>query len=248
MIMWTKYEKIARDLRDGIAKGEHPPGSALPPIPELMAKYDVARETVRNAIAALANEGLVTPQPGIGTIVRDTGVVNLHSRPAEPHPVWDSTAGADAKTVTVEAAWITADHEIAALLSVELASDVVRRLRHYYKGRDVVLIHEQWITGSVAKAIQTATSYDAASRTDEQPADLYTLMRQAGQSPIETTEVVTTRMPDPAEKEAMNMPAGVPVLVTLRVTRGPENTPLETSSFIACGDRASQTYTVPISS
>lgn len=246
--MWTKYEKIARDLRDAIAKGDHPPGSALPPIPELMATYGVARETVRNAIAALANEGLVTPLPGVGTIVRDTGTVNLHSKPSEPHPVWDNTAGQDAKTVTLEAEWTTADQEIAGLLGIEQASGVVRRLRHYYKGRDVVLIHEQWITGAVAEAIRTVSSYDSGDAAAEQPTDLYSLMRQAGQSPSETTEVVTTRMPDPSEKEAMNMPPGIPVLVTLRVTHSSEKSPLETSSFIACGDRASQTYTVPISS
>lgn len=246
--MWTKYERIARDLRDAIAKGDHPPGSALPPIPELMDTYGVARETVRNAIAALANEGLVTPRSGVGTIVRDTGIVNLHSKPTEPHPVWDSTAGEDAKTVTVEAEWTTADQEIAELLTVEQASDVVRRLRHYYKGRDVVLIHEQWITGSVARAILSASSYDPADKAADQPTDLYTLMRKAGQSPTETTEVVTTRMPDPAEKEAMNMPPGIPVLVTLRVTHSAQKSPLETSSFIACGDRASQTYTVPVPS
>jgi GntR family transcriptional regulator len=121
----------------------------------------------------------------------------------------------------------------------------VRRIRHYYKGRDVVLIHDQWITGKIARTIQEATSYDPGDKDAKQPTDLYSLMRQAGHPPKQTIETVTTRMPDPSEKEAMNMPPGIPVLITLRVTDGPE-APLETSSFVACGDRASQTYTVPI--
>lgn len=242
--MWTKYERIARDLREAIARGEHPSGSVLPPIPELMARYGVARETVRSAISALANEGLVTPQSGIGTVVRDTGIVDLHSQPSQTHPVWDATAGSDARTVTVEARWTTADQEIAERLALEPNSDVVYRLRHYYKGRDIVLIHEQWITGSVASAIIRATSYDPGSMA-EQPTDLYSLMTQAGLTPRETTETVTARMPDPNEREIMTMPAGIPVLITLRTTHG-QDAVLETSSFTACGDRASQTYTVPL--
>lgn len=244
--MSAKYEKISRDLREAIAAGDHPPGSTLPPIPDLMDRYGVARETVRKAIATLANEGLVTPRSGLGTIVRDTSDVDLHSKPSEPHPVWGNTAGADAKTVTVEAEWTTADQEIADLLKITRGSEVVRRLRHYYKGRDVVLIHEQWITGDVARAIRSATTYDPGAAHADQPSDLYSLMRHADHAPTATTETVTTRMPDPSEKEVMNMPPGVPVLLTLRITHGPAGSLLETSSFVACGDRASQTYTVPL--
>lgn len=244
--MWSKYERIARELRELITDGTYAPGSALPAIPELMATYGVARETVRNAISALANEGLVTPRSGVGTIVRDTGTVNLHSKPTDPHPVWDSTVGDDSKTVTVEAGHGTADKEIAELLNVEAGDPVVRRVRHYYKGRDVVLLHEQWINGPVAAAILEHTSYDTADATAEQPTDLYSLMRDAQCPPAQTTEVVTTRMPDPDEKEIMNMPAGIPVLVTLRTTHDQQQTALETSSFVACGDRAEQTYTVQL--
>jgi DNA-binding GntR family transcriptional regulator len=244
--MWSKYERIARDLRERITDGTYAPGSALPAIPELMTTYGVARETVRNAIAALANEGLVTPRSGVGTIVRDTGTVNLHSKPTDPHPVWDATVGDDSKTVTVEAGHGVADEEIAALLNIAAGDPVVRRIRHYYKGRDVVLLHEQWISGPVAAAILEHTSYDTADAAAEQPTDLYSLMRDSGCSPAQTTEVVTTRMPDPEEKETMNMPAGIPVLVTIRTTHDQQQQALETSSFVACGDRAEQTYTVQV--
>ncbi|OLM28849.1 hypothetical protein Ae717Ps2_5968 [Pseudonocardia sp. Ae717_Ps2] len=44
--MARKYEKIARELRERITNGTYPPGSTLPALPELMATYEVARETV----------------------------------------------------------------------------------------------------------------------------------------------------------------------------------------------------------
>ncbi len=246
--MWTKYGKIARDLREGIADGTYPPGSKLPAITELMASYDVARDTVRDAIAALANEGLVTPRSGIGTVVRDLATVNLDSTPTTPHPTWSTTAGTDSTTITVEAEWVTADQEIANRLQIAAGAQTVRRLRHYYKGRDVALIHEQWVPDEVATGIKSATNYNIADRSVDQPNDLYSLMHDAGQVPTETTEVVTCRMPDPNEKDVMNMAPGIPVQLITRVTRNAEGVPLETSNFAGCADRTSQTYTVAIPS
>lgn len=244
--MWSKSERIARELRQRIVDGTYGPGSTLPPLPELMATYGVARETARSAIAALANEGLVTPRSGVGTVVRDTGTVTMHSRPTSAHPAWNNTVGDDSRTVTVEAGTVPADAEVAGRLGIEVGADVVRRLRHYYKGRDVVLLHEQWINGTVASAIADQASYDPADAAAEQPTDLYSLMKQAGQPPSSTTEIVTTRMPDPDERELMNMPPGIPVLATVRTTHNSQQKALETSNFVACGDRAEQTYTVAI--
>lgn len=244
--MRTKYERIARELREKISDGTYAPGSTLPAIPELIATYGVARETVRNAISALANEGLVTPLSGVGTVVRDTSTVTMHSKPTNPHPPWASTVGDDSRTVTLEAEQTTADGEIAQRLGVEPGDQVVRRLRHYYKGRDVVLLHEQWIKMAVANAILEHTSYNPADAAAEQTTDLYSLMREAKYIPAQTTEIVTVRMPDPNEKDIMSMPAGIPVLVTLRTTHDQDEKALETSGFVACGDRAEQTYTVKL--
>jgi len=244
--MWSKKQRIAHDLREAIARGDYPAGTALPAITELMATYEVARETVRGAIADLAHEGLVTPRNGIGTIVRDLGRVELRSRPGAAHPEWSNTSGEVASTLTIEAGPATADRKIAERLELSLGDIVIRRIRHYSKGRDVVLLHEQWISGKVAETIRKKTGYDAGNREQQMPHDLYTLMRMAGHPPASTTEVVTTRMPDPSEKETMNMPVGIPVLLTLRVTDGESGEKLETSNFVGCGDRSSQTYTVPI--
>ena len=58
--MATKWQEIGRYLRERIMDGTYPPGSKLPAIPALMEEFDVARDTVRDAVARLANEGLVT--------------------------------------------------------------------------------------------------------------------------------------------------------------------------------------------
>ena len=64
-----RYLQLAELVRQRVAKGHWPPGSMLPSIEHLMQEFDVARVTVRQAIALLADEGLLSPQRGRGTFV-----------------------------------------------------------------------------------------------------------------------------------------------------------------------------------
>ena len=64
-----RYVQLAELIRQRVAKGRWPPGSLLPSIEHLMAEFDVARVTVRQAIALLADEELLSPQRGRGTFV-----------------------------------------------------------------------------------------------------------------------------------------------------------------------------------
>jgi GntR family transcriptional regulator len=66
-----RYVQLADLFRQRVDKGEWGPGSTLPSLDELMAQFDVARVTIRQAIALLADEGLVSPQRGRGTFVTE---------------------------------------------------------------------------------------------------------------------------------------------------------------------------------
>ena len=65
----TRYAEIFRALADGIRSGQYPVGGRLPTEAELCASYGVSRHTVREAIRRLADQGLITRQPGVGSIV-----------------------------------------------------------------------------------------------------------------------------------------------------------------------------------
>jgi GntR family transcriptional regulator len=67
-----RYVQLADLLRQRVDKGFWPSGSVLPSIEQLMAQFDVARVTVRQAVALLAGEGLLSPQRGRGTFVTGT--------------------------------------------------------------------------------------------------------------------------------------------------------------------------------
>lgn len=74
-----KYRQIADDLRARIAGGEYPPGSRLPTKAELMARHQVALNTVARAIEELRRAGLVETAQGSGTFAREPASDEEHS-------------------------------------------------------------------------------------------------------------------------------------------------------------------------
>jgi DNA-binding GntR family transcriptional regulator len=67
---WGIYAKIADVLRQRIASGDLKPGSLLPSEAALCEEFAVVRTTVRRALAALNDEGLIETLPGKGRVVR----------------------------------------------------------------------------------------------------------------------------------------------------------------------------------
>ncbi|WP_043419156.1 GntR family transcriptional regulator [Cupriavidus basilensis] len=65
----ARYRQLASVLRHRIVSGEWPLGHQLPTVERLAQTYGIARVTVRQAFAVLAEEGLVSSQRGRGTHV-----------------------------------------------------------------------------------------------------------------------------------------------------------------------------------
>lgn len=63
------YYQLAHMLRDQIKSGELKPGGLVPSERDLMARFDLSRNTVRQALDILSKEGLVIRNHGHGTFV-----------------------------------------------------------------------------------------------------------------------------------------------------------------------------------
>lgn len=63
------WRQIADQIRLGIAAGNLGDGRKLPPEVELSARFGVNRHTVRSAIAALVQEGVLRAEQGRGTFI-----------------------------------------------------------------------------------------------------------------------------------------------------------------------------------
>lgn len=63
------YVSLARTLTQEIADGRHPVGALLPTEEALADAYSVSRQTVREALRLLGEQGLVSRRRGVGTRV-----------------------------------------------------------------------------------------------------------------------------------------------------------------------------------
>jgi GntR family phosphonate transport system transcriptional regulator len=72
---YSAWRLIAEELRREIVGGARAPGTKLPPESELAERFGVHRNTVRQAVAALAAEHLVVSRRGSGTFVAEHTVL-----------------------------------------------------------------------------------------------------------------------------------------------------------------------------
>ena len=79
-----RTRRVYDELHARIGRGEWPPGSKLPPHLELAAEFAVAPMTVRQVLARLEDEGLVSRQVGRGTFVREPTVPAILIVDTEP--------------------------------------------------------------------------------------------------------------------------------------------------------------------
>jgi GntR family transcriptional regulator len=63
------FEQLAAILRARIESGELADGQMIPSITTLAQEYNLANTTVRKALAALREEGLIRTRPAWGTFV-----------------------------------------------------------------------------------------------------------------------------------------------------------------------------------
>ncbi|MBO5621492.1 MAG: GntR family transcriptional regulator, partial [Butyrivibrio sp.] len=67
----SKYQKVIDWLTENIDSGNLKPGERIPSENELCTRFDLSRQTIRHAIAKMAEDGLLESRRGSGTYVAD---------------------------------------------------------------------------------------------------------------------------------------------------------------------------------
>ncbi|WP_267358257.1 MULTISPECIES: phosphonate metabolism transcriptional regulator PhnF [unclassified Methylobacterium] len=123
----TAWRQIADTLTADIAAGRYAPGQQLPTEAALAARFAVNRHTVRRALAALAEGGLVRASQGRGTFVEE---------PPLAYPIGPRTrfseivaeAGREAWGDLIASATVAAAPEPAAALAIAPGAPVLELL------------------------------------------------------------------------------------------------------------------------
>ena len=128
-----RYRQLADALIGDISRGRIKVGETIPGEHELVARYQVSRHTVREALRRLDELGLIDRQQGIGTVVRAR-----HSSPSYVQAVRTPSElmryPADSRLAVVATARVKANRQLARLLDVRSGSEwlkvsAVRRMK-----------------------------------------------------------------------------------------------------------------------
>lgn len=212
-----KYRRIADDLKQAIHTGVYGPGDRLPGENDLMATYEVARMTARQALGVLQSEGLAEARKGAGVFVRSFRPLRRRGIQRLAEDAWRNgrslwSADDDGRTVTVDQILVDqqpAPAQVARVLGLEEGDAVcVRRRRYVLDGKPVL------VAASYLSADLVADS--PITQQDTGPGGIYARLADLGHKPVHFREEIRSRMPSRDEAEQLELSMGTPVILISR--------------------------------
>ncbi|GAA5534219.1 GntR family transcriptional regulator [Deinococcus aluminii] len=224
------YVQVAHGLAACIENGTLEGGTALPAERDLAGTLGVSRVTVRQALALLAQQGLLTRRHGSGTFVNPPAPA-LAARPlglltgfSEDVRSRGQTPGA--RVLSFECGRPTPQEAMTLALS---PSDHVYRLRRLRTADGEPL--------AVEESTLPATLTGPLGAADVTDASLYGLLAARGLSPVRAVRHLRAVNAEPPLAGWLNVPAGAALLATERVSWTADGKPVEHARAHYRGDR-----------
>lgn len=243
--------RIADDLRRAIESGELAPGQKLPSERELARRYRAARNTAREAIRLLAEDGLVVPEHGRGVFVRKAAPLLRLGNDRYSHKYRESSLspfllecakqGKQGRFEVLSIERVIPPPGVAKRLHVSAKTrSVLRRENVFYADADPVHRVTTYIPWTIAEGTgllepEIPHQYGIHGALEEQ-GHIMTRLR----------EEVSARMPLPEEREYLRLPPGVPVLDVLHTSLDQNGEPYELTRFVMRADLTGLLYDVPV--
>ncbi|TMR99486.1 GntR family transcriptional regulator [Nonomuraea basaltis] len=222
----AKAQAIADELAEAIRRGDYPPGSWLPSERDLSRAHQADRSTIRNAIALVADQGLVTRRPRQGVQVSDPGA--QHARIA---------SGREPATLSTTVDETHADAETAHRLGVPAATLLLRRTRvQGVAGDPPVQMSVTYLPREVVELVPSLTEVDTG------PGGIYARLEEAGRPVATFEEAVTCRLPNSVEQAALAIGAAEPVLTIWRRSYDRRGRIIDVTHLVVVGSRRERIY------
>ncbi|HKN96801.1 MAG TPA: FadR/GntR family transcriptional regulator [Pseudonocardiaceae bacterium] len=134
-------DQVIEQMRQAIRTGDWPVNQRIPPEPELVSALGVGRNTVREAVRALAHAGLLEVRQGDGTFVRATSEISGALR---------RLCGEELREV--RQVRLLLEVEAARLAAAHRTDDDVATLAASLADRDAAVNDERWVDAVDADA------------------------------------------------------------------------------------------------
>jgi GntR family transcriptional regulator len=212
----VRYLAIADDLRERVAGGEFAAGRLLPSESELSGAYDASRVTVRKALEALREEGLVDARQGFGWFVAADPLRQSLGRLGTIEGQLASS-GLTPERRVLDFEFVPAPKWVAA----ELGKGTVLRVRRLNLADGEPFAR---VTVWCPERLGSSLSRDEVERSP-----FYELL------PIElggATQTIGAAAASAEDAAVLAIPAGSPVLVCRRITTSVEGDPVLISEHV----------------
>ena len=206
-----KARRVYLLLRDKISSGSYREGTLLPGENKLAQSFDVSRITIRRALDALAEDGLIEKKTGAGSIVKagapDDRVIKADFATLIPHLVeMDRTTTARLLSFS----YGTAPDGVARALGVSRAASVQKAVR------------VRLLNGQPFSHLTTYVPEEFAINYNEEDLaalPLFRLLERGGVQIGGAQQSVTAALATPDVADAMNISVGSALLAVQRVVQ-----------------------------
>ncbi len=211
-----RYQTIADALRERIANGEFPGGRVLPSESELSTAHDVSRVTVRKALEALRDEGLVDSRQGFGWFVATNPLRQSLGRLGTIEAQL-ADSGVEARRHILGFGFVKATKLVASKLNATRVLEVVRL--NLADGQPFARV-TVWVPEDLAGELSYAVA--------EKMSFYESLPVQVGGA----TQTIGAEVISDADAALLHVPPGSPVLRCHRLTLAADDRPVLFSEFI----------------
>ncbi len=213
------WRQVADGIERGIANGSFAAGEKLPGETEIAETYRVNRHTVRRALAALAERGLVRAERGSGTYVEAQKLAYpLRSRTRFSEIV--GAGGQEPRGQLIDASQDVATRELARALGLKTGEPLIRIEALRSADRTPICISTTWLS---AERFPDAGSVFASVRS------MTKLLAHYGVRDYRRASTkITAAIADATDAARLDLALGRPVLVVDATDVDTNGTPLVT--------------------
>jgi GntR family transcriptional regulator, phosphonate transport system regulatory protein len=222
------WRRVADEIERAIAVGHVQPGMKLPGEVEIAERFGVNRHTVRRAIAALTERGLIRAERGSGTYVEARRL----PYPIRKHTRFSENVGASGRAASgrlIASAADKADADLAKRLQVKIGAPLIRLELLRQADRVPISTSTTWLS---AKRFPDVAAVYASARSMTKTLAHYRITNYARKSTRVTAAIV-----DATDALRLELAPGRPILVIDSVDADEEGIPLLTSHARFAADR-----------
>jgi GntR family transcriptional regulator len=222
------YVQIEEELAERIRTGMLRPGDRIPPERELAEQMQVSRMTVRQALGRLADRGLLVRERGRGTFVSEPKLIQSLSR---LNGFYDQMVrqGILPSSRLLSGEQVLASAAVAQVLDLRIAEPLYKVVRLRLGGGVPLALETSFFP---ARLVPGLLDYDLERHS------IYRLMERYDARPVRATQSLEPVPARDQEADALEVPAGSPLMLVERIAWDTQDRPVEYAKDIYRGDRS----------